>query len=880
MRFLTRIGDALEEKGRRFLESVVPPVLAHGDINTPTERIPDFVDHPTLTCIRDGVWNNPDTWDGARVPVSSDKVAIPKDRFVVPTGLCVAESVGVRPGGKIAFEHNMNSYFRVGTLLLEEGGSLEVGTENLPITTNCEILVGGYPLDLERDPSQYGQGLILLGKVRMHGRKIERTKVFLNRQPRMGDRRLYLKDPVDWQPGSILIIPDTRQLAPDERLGAYVSQVEEVEIDDVSEDGKIIYLVQALAHDHLGARDCDNNLVCINDIGIITRNIVVRSADPSGVRGHILMHRFADIDIRYVHFDELGRTTVEPLDSTTRDDQGNVKHIGTNQIGRYAIHLHRLIGPQEGRGQGINHQQYYFIGNSVTRSRKWAVAIHDSHFGVLHHNVIYKCAGGGIVTEEGGESYNQIDDNFINSVTGSGKKPLDRGELKTLVDMAHEGTGIWLRGPMNAVRRNSISNCEYCHYSMFTGLFGVRLPKWPGADTRNPDQYIERGNIWEGYDWREPKLPQEGNVMYGATRIGMEIWGGLNMKIKDTTIWHVHETGMTTQASARPVYEGLLIVGDPKRLADGENTKGVSDHYSDILGASIHNYKTAIDSRTAHFSWNNSFLQYSDCVLACEKNIVMDAQLHYIRGGSTNVLKNITFKAPYSKEPQNIHRVHLVWAIVPATWPLLPIRVYLLDLDGRPGDNHQLYFRSQHKDFEVPGKDSEEKEYWVNKYGGIYTNIWDIAGIPEFHLTNMQALAKGYTPIMGEIAPTESALLGVTGAAAGFLQPGKPGAILDPSFGYAYYPGAYSAPLTKSMEEVYKHPDGGTVPVYLPVPIPGTPLMEYQPVPDPEPDPDPDPDPIPETPVAAILRATGELSVVLKIGSKEEVIKLKLTKGE
>ena len=115
--------------------------------------------------------------------------------------------------------------------------------------------------------------------------------------------------------------------------------------------------------------------------------------------------------------DELGRTTVAELDSTTFDSAGMVTHVGTNQIGRYPIHMHHVMGPAASPSTGY---QYTLIGNAIDDSPKWGIAIHNTHFGQVRGNVMYNVMGAHLMTEDGSESYNVIEKNFAVRGNGTG----------------------------------------------------------------------------------------------------------------------------------------------------------------------------------------------------------------------------------------------------------------------------------------------------------------------------------------------------------------------------------------------------------------------------------------------------------------------------
>ena len=115
---------------------------------------------------------------------------------------------------------------------------------------------------------------------------------------------------------------------------------------------------------------------------------------------------------------------LEIVDSNANDVGSNyqwtTKSVGTNQIARYAMHTHHVIGPMSPQA---NSYQFTFVGNSVENLDsgahdgfdfpKWGITIHGSHFGLIQDNVIYNLAGAAVVTEEGSETGNVFDHNMV-----------------------------------------------------------------------------------------------------------------------------------------------------------------------------------------------------------------------------------------------------------------------------------------------------------------------------------------------------------------------------------------------------------------------------------------------------------------------------------
>ena len=106
----------------------------------------------------------------------------------------------------------------------------------------------------------------------------------------------------------------------------------------ISSDGRTLTLSAPLSFDHPGARDAMGDLDFLPHVVNKGRNVVFRSEDPDGVRGHVLLHGRALVDIRYASIQSFGRTDIRNLGST-------------NEKGRYPLHAHHLIGRILGTSQ-------------------------------------------------------------------------------------------------------------------------------------------------------------------------------------------------------------------------------------------------------------------------------------------------------------------------------------------------------------------------------------------------------------------------------------------------------------------------------------------------------------------------------------------------
>src|SRR5262249_39714779 len=142
---------------------------------------------------------------------------------------------------------------------------------------------------------------------------------------------------------------------------------------------------------------------------------------------------------------------------------GRLKHVGTNQIGRYAVHFHHDFGPRQSPANG---HQFTLVGNVVDHARKWGVTVHNSHYGLVQNNVVYTTRGAGIVTEDGSESFNVFDHNFAVRVDGTGEFTGPSGYGGPSADSGAEGDGFWFRGTNNYVRNNVAANGESYSFAL------------------------------------------------------------------------------------------------------------------------------------------------------------------------------------------------------------------------------------------------------------------------------------------------------------------------------------------------------------------------------------------------------------------------------
>src|SRR5262249_19347006 len=167
-------------------------------------------------------------------------------------------------------------------------------------------------------------------------------------------------------------------------------------------NGNQITLDRPLAHEHI----IDGRFRGV--VGNLSRNVVIESADPKGIRGHTMYHRNSQGSISYAEFRHLGKENV---------------------LGRYAIHFH-LVGNSM-RGS-------YVLGASIWDSHNRWLTIHGTNFLVVRDCIGYQSVGHGFYLEDGTEILNVLDRNLAVQAYRGKKLP---GQMLPFDE--NEGAGFW-----------------------------------------------------------------------------------------------------------------------------------------------------------------------------------------------------------------------------------------------------------------------------------------------------------------------------------------------------------------------------------------------------------------------------------------------------
>lgn len=433
------------------------------------DTVTNFAKEANILSVKTGDWSDPTTWSLNRVPAQDDIVGIKTTHTVTYDVSSVDLLLAIGVAGKLAWATNVNTLLGVQTICVYDGGELEIGTSAAPIDADktAEIIWGNSVLIDQNTGGvtnkEFSNGLLVFsgGKLRVHG-AIKTPYVRAAAAVASSATTLSFDTQSGWRNSDRVLIPDTRQYFDSDNLPF------RDEVRTISSVASTSATVSAMTHTHPVGVDKDNVTEFTPHIANLTRNVIFRSEDADGIRGHAICFGRCNVDVRYARFDSMGRTLNASLPNTT-----------TNQKGRYPWHWHHVYGPVAGLGYDAAVDSPEFDPVNVLNTReadgpsgrligcvfedlaidapdmKWPITLHETSDCLIKNNICYKGSGSLMMFEDGTECYNVIDGNFLCTCPGTG----DRGDL-SFSDGApgREGNGISMPNCTNYVRNNVAYN--------------------------------------------------------------------------------------------------------------------------------------------------------------------------------------------------------------------------------------------------------------------------------------------------------------------------------------------------------------------------------------------------------------------------------------
>lgn len=557
----------------------------------------DHEEHQTVEfsvrSIKDGRWSQPDTWQPARVPGAGDRVLVSRDTTVEydvasPDVLRLVQVVGT-----LSFARDRDTELNVALLKVQDSDSCSEsgfacdfrhktkGGEptDAPQGRLPALLIGTLenPIPVEhtaRIRLHYLEGMnkddapaiaCCSARMEIHGAPLRRTWLKLADDASQGQSQVVVEEAVpDWRVGDEIIVTASDRGAAfgSYRAGARDANEAQTETRRIAAlDGPTLTLDKPLDFTHAGTGEFRA------EAANLSRNVIVESADPGGVRGHTVFHRFSRGGISYARFAHLGKEGV---------------------LGRYAIHFH-LAGDTM-RGSGVQ-------GAAIVDSHNRWITIHGTRYLVVRDCVGFQSVGHGFFLEDGSEVYNLLDRNLgVQAFRGP------RLPNQVLPFDENEGAAFWWANGRNSFTRNV--GCENDQYgfrydmqrtSGFDSVLPIvradgstkpvdvrTIPIWRFDDNEAHTSFA--GMVVAANGGNQPDVPIEDQRM--LEQIQNVDWTGPDTRhphvIRRFTIWDAHY-------AFRPHSPAMLI--DGLRIARAtygvyrpalENHEYRNVHFSDI----------------------------------------------------------------------------------------------------------------------------------------------------------------------------------------------------------------------------------------------------------------------------------------------------------
>ncbi|KAG2465237.1 PKHL1 protein, partial [Polypterus senegalus] len=361
------------------------------------------------------VWSSPYTWGGESPPDDGSFVVItPGQTILLDTSTAILKMLLIQVFDEVDLELNAEN------ILIVDGGTLQVGTEQAPFQHKAIITLHGHL----RSPELplYGAKTLAVreGTLDLHGTPVPFTWTRLAKTADAGSTTVQLQNPVTWKAGDEIVIASTG-----DRLSQ--NQNELMVIESISSDGATVNLTNPLKYRHLGlsVRTPDGqHFEARAEVGLLTRNVVIRGSDnvewkdtipacPEGFDpGEFAVQtcfqgRYGD----QVGSDQFGGCIMfsTPLPNQNsaigRIEYVEVFHAGQAfRLGRYPINWHFM---------GDLKFTSYVRGCSIHQTYNRAVAMYKTSNLLVERNVIYDIMGGALIFEDGSETGNVLQYNLV-----------------------------------------------------------------------------------------------------------------------------------------------------------------------------------------------------------------------------------------------------------------------------------------------------------------------------------------------------------------------------------------------------------------------------------------------------------------------------------
>ncbi|KAJ8026384.1 Fibrocystin-L [Holothuria leucospilota] len=414
------------------------------------------------------VWSSIYTWGGSNPPVKGDFAIILEGQTILLDETTPVLKVLLLKGGHMIFDEK-DIELHAEYIIITNGGSLTVGTEDKPFQHEATIMLHGHVRTQELPI--FGSKVLAVrnGTLDLHGKPVATTWTYLASTVFPGDVEMTLVQPVDWNVGNKIVIAST---------GHHHAQKENevLKITGISTDSRTLTVTPRFKYTHISMNQTIDGIILETraEVGLLSHNVKFRgSVHEEWVEKIEACDRNVDTNQFSTQTCFQGRFGEE----TGSDQYGahimlfakemnknlikgrisyvEVTHAGQAfRLGRYPIHFH-MSGDIRGS---------YVRGCSIYNTFNRAVTIHGVHGFLVEHNVAYNVMGHAFFLEDGIETGNTLQYNLAVFVRPS----------SSLLNVDVTPAAYWITNPNNTVRHNAAAGGSHCG-------FWYNAPENPGG---------------------------------------------------------------------------------------------------------------------------------------------------------------------------------------------------------------------------------------------------------------------------------------------------------------------------------------------------------------------------------------------------------------
>jgi endoglucanase len=415
----------------KYYASFKLPIISGTAFDDVGSWLPDMAKVANIKVNQSGKWS--EVLGGAGLS-EDDIVLIPEGVEVTYDENSNQAFKAVAVKGSLIFDPTKNTKMTVDTIHVYVTGELDISPANRNVKS--EVVFSGN-INTTEDPEQFNLGLVASGgKIQIIGTEVASPFTAVV-EAEDGSNTIMVENPSGWQVGDELYLASSLSnqniTDPDYE---HTDQTEKVSIVSIFNDPlvpseTIITLNRPLEFNHDGY------------VTNVTRNVVLRSDTSSNNdRGHILFSGHTLATVSNASLIDLGRTTIDVIDSTEFGLTGNPTTIGSNQNNRHALQARYV------------QNAFFFKGNAIINPNRFGI-LNNKGTGIISGNSVVGATGSAIATASGVET-----GLIVNNLVVGTKEAVSESEVDDRFtesegdDIGADGSAFWFRGPLLKVESN------------------------------------------------------------------------------------------------------------------------------------------------------------------------------------------------------------------------------------------------------------------------------------------------------------------------------------------------------------------------------------------------------------------------------------------